>query len=83
MTCMYLQKLLNHAASDSQSALCDQVFCLPVQDHFIFTVESTGALAPEHIVRQSIDIIINKLEVLHRSLEGSDQAALAADMNMG
>ena len=55
-----------------------------VQDHFVFTVESTGALTPYDIVRQSIAIMYSKLEVLHRSLEGSDQpAALPMDMNMG
>ena len=53
-----------------------------MQDHFVFTVESTGALAPEDIVRQSIEIMYNKLEVLHRSLDGSDQAA-SAEMVMG
>lgn len=55
-----------------------------VQDHFVFTVESTGALTPEDIVRQSIQIMYNKLEVLHRSLEGNDAAAaLIPDVNMG
>lgn len=55
---------------------------LHVQDHFVFTVESTGALTPYDIVRQSITIMYSKLEVLHRSLEGNDQPA-AMDMNMG
>ena len=55
-----------------------------VQDHFIFTVESTGALHPEDIVRQSIQVITQKLHTLSSSLEEPDPVTgLPMDMNMG
>lgn len=53
------------------------------QDHFIFTVESTGALHPEDIVRQSIQVIIQKLHTLSSSLEEPDPVTgLPMDMTM-
>ena len=55
-----------------------------MQDHFIFTVESTGALSPEDIVRQSIAVLQQKLMTLHDALEHSEQPnGLPADMHMG
>lgn len=61
------------------------VTCKPVlQDHFIFTIESTGALHPQDIVRQSIAVLQQKLMTLHDALEHSDQpSGVAADVNMG
>lgn len=54
------------------------------QDHFVFTIESTGALHPEDIVRQSIAVLQQKLMTLHDALEHSDQAnGVAADIIMG
>ena len=33
-----------------------------ISDHFIFTVESTGALLPENLVTQAIDILADKCD---------------------
>lgn len=38
------------------------------KDHFIFTVESTGALAPDALVRQALAILVAKAEKLERRL---------------
>ena len=55
-----------------------------MQDHFIFTIESTGALHPEDIVRQSIAVLQQKLMTLHDALEHSDQPnGIPVDMNTG
>ena len=64
--------------------MCD-LCCLTLQDHFIFTIESTGALPPEDIVRQSIQVIMQKLDTLSSSLESSDHQmdGQPADMAMG
>ncbi|KAI1302362.1 DNA-directed RNA polymerases I and III subunit RPAC1 [Halotydeus destructor] len=40
--------------------LRDTVEMTMIKDHYIFTVESTGALAPEELMMQSIDILIAK-----------------------
>ena len=54
------------------------------QDHFIFTVESTGALHPEDIVRQSIQVITQKLHTLSSSLEEPDPVTgLPIDITLG
>lgn len=39
-----------------------------VRDHFIFSVETTGAWEPVQIVRQAIEILKMKLDVLHEQL---------------
>ena len=54
-----------------------------LQDHFVFTVESTGALHPEDIVRQSIQVMLRKLTTLSSSLDEADQLSAAVDMHMG
>ena len=55
-----------------------------LQDHFVFTVESTGALRPEDIVRQGIAVLLQKLQTLSVSLDDSDPVTgLPTDMNMG
>ncbi|KAA6416475.1 MAG: DNA-directed RNA polymerase II subunit RPB3-A-like [Trebouxia sp. A1-2] len=54
------------------------------EDHFIFTVESTGALHPEDIVRQSIQVITQKLHTLSSSLEEPDPVTgLPIDITLG
>lgn len=37
-----------------------------IQNRFIFTVESTGALTPQHIVREAIQVLKQKLGELSR-----------------
>lgn len=41
-------------------------------DQFIFTVESTGALAPEDIVSKAMDILLDKLTDLSQSVESAE-----------
>ncbi|CAI2376972.1 unnamed protein product [Moneuplotes crassus] len=42
------------------------------EDHFIFTVESTGALPPEEIVSKAFTILIDKMSELSQCTEESD-----------
>ena len=72
-------------AAHSISDLTVSDTCTPVlQDHFIFTIESTGALHPQDIVRQSIAVLQQKLMTLHDALEHSDEPNdVAANMNIG
>ena len=39
-----------------------------ISDHFIFTVESTGALLPENLVVQAIDILADKCDIFLNEL---------------
>jgi len=49
--------------------LKDSVTMSKVSDHFIFTVESTGALLPENLVLQSIDILAGKCDTFLKELD--------------
>ena len=40
-----------------------------ISDHFIFTVESTGALSPETLVLQAIDILSDKCDTFLNELD--------------
>ena len=40
-----------------------------ISDHFIFTVESTGALPPENLVIQAIDILSDKCDIFLKELD--------------
>jgi len=40
--------------------MSDKVHLRRVADHFIFSVESTGVLAPETIVREAISVLKDK-----------------------
>ena len=40
-----------------------------ISDHFIFTVESTGALLPENLVIQAIDILSDKCDIFLSELD--------------
>lgn len=40
-----------------------------ISDHFIFTVESTGALLPENLVVQAIDILADKCDTFLNELD--------------
>lgn len=40
-----------------------------ISDHFIFTVESTGALLPENLVIQAIDILSDKCDIFLNELD--------------
>jgi len=46
------------------------------QDRFLFTVETTGALRPEEVVRSAIKIIQEKLTNLHSHLATEQEAVL-------
>lgn len=37
-------------------------------DKFVFTVESTGVLAPEDIVKRALNILIGKLNALSEAM---------------
>ncbi|KAJ2721717.1 DNA-directed RNA polymerase core subunit rpc40 [Coemansia sp. Benny D115] len=41
----------------------DKVRLTRVRDHFIFNVESTGAIAPERLVCQALDVLIEKCDI--------------------
>ncbi|XP_019870674.2 DNA-directed RNA polymerases I and III subunit RPAC1 [Aethina tumida] len=51
--------------------LRDSVIMSKIQDHFIFTIESVGALQPEAIFRESIKILKNKCLHLLEELNSS------------
>jgi DNA-directed RNA polymerase I and III subunit RPAC1 len=38
------------------------------KDHFIFTIESTGAVAPEELFRRALQILVQKCEKLAAGL---------------
>ncbi|KAJ2552900.1 DNA-directed RNA polymerase core subunit rpc40 [Coemansia sp. RSA 1933] len=48
-----------------------------VRDHFIFNVESTGAIPPEALVSQALDILIEKCDIskaaLERAVKGNEE----------
>ncbi|KAJ2399964.1 DNA-directed RNA polymerase core subunit rpc40, partial [Coemansia sp. RSA 2559] len=48
-----------------------------VRDHFIFNVESTGIIAPEMLVSQALDILIEKCDIskaaLEKAVKGSEE----------
>ncbi|KAJ1946172.1 DNA-directed RNA polymerase core subunit rpc40, partial [Kickxella alabastrina] len=46
-----------------------------VRDHFIFNIESTGAISPEKLVSQALDILIEKCDI--------SKAAMASVMKGG
>ncbi|ORX66897.1 hypothetical protein DL89DRAFT_269932 [Linderina pennispora] len=39
-----------------------------VRDHFIFNVESTGIIAPEELVAQAIDVLVEKCDIVQNAL---------------
>ncbi len=49
--------------------LRDSVTLTKVRDHFIFTIESTGAMAPEDLFIQAIDILENKCDNFIQELD--------------
>ena len=49
--------------------LKDAVDMNKISDHFIFTVESTGALLPENLVVQAIDILADKCDTFLNELD--------------
>lgn len=49
--------------------LKDSVTMNKISDHFIFTVESTGALLPENLVVQAIDILADKCDIFLNELD--------------
>ena len=49
--------------------LKDVVSMNKISDHFIFTVESTGALLPENLVVQAIDILADKCDIFLNELD--------------
>jgi len=49
--------------------LKDVVSMNKISDHFIFTVESTGALLPENLVLQAIDILADKCDTFLNELD--------------
>jgi len=49
--------------------LKDAVTMNKISDHFIFTVESTGALTPENLVVQAIDILADKCDTFLNELD--------------
>jgi len=49
--------------------LKDAVTMNKISDHFIFTVESTGALLPENLVVQAIDILADKCDIFLNELD--------------
>jgi DNA-directed RNA polymerases I and III subunit RPAC1 len=57
----------------------DRVKLTRVADHYIFTVESTGCLPPEVLVRQAIGILKQKAITFMHYAEQYDEGAAAAD----
>ena len=58
-----------------RSQLINSMTPCPLQDEFLFKVESTGVLTAESIVRNAIEIIaekINTLSVAVREIQSSD-----------
>ena len=51
------------------SELADKVKLLKVRDHFIFTIESTGALEPLELMREAIKILKDKCKVYRKELD--------------
>ena len=47
----------------------DKVKLLKVRDHFIFSVESTGALAPLSILREAVKLLKSKCLTVREELE--------------
>ena len=45
-----------------------------VKDHFVFTVESTGALKPETIVLRGVEVLKRKLKAIRSNLRLAEQA---------
>lgn len=48
--------------------LADKVRIARKRDHFIFSIETTGALPPEVLLREAIQIFINKIQTVKSSL---------------
>lgn len=51
-----------------QEDLADAVTLQKVPDHFIFTVESVGAMQPEDLVIQALDLLENKCDAFLKEL---------------
>ena len=45
---------------------------------FIFTVETTGALAPEDVVQQALHVIKTKMECLQEEVRRENERSMAA-----
>ncbi|KAJ2495651.1 DNA-directed RNA polymerase core subunit rpc40, partial [Coemansia sp. RSA 2052] len=46
----------------------DKVRLTRVRDHFIFNVESTGAIPPEVLVSRALDVLIEKCDISKEAL---------------
>ena len=66
----------------SGAAWSDQIKLRRVRDHFIFSVETTGAYTPTQVVREAIGVLKEKAQTLKRLFKGQkagelDEAAMA------
>jgi len=52
----------------------DKVKLTRVRDHFIFNVESVGAIPPQRLLPDAVKVLIEKCKVLKRSLAQLNQA---------
>ncbi len=58
--------------------LKDAVTLSKVKDHFIFTVESTGAMEPQDLFAQAVDILEAKCDYFLQELDASSGGGAAA-----
>jgi len=58
--------------------LADAVTLRKIPDHFIFTVESVGAMQPEDLVVQALDLLEEKCDLFLQELDHTSAAAAAA-----
>lgn len=67
--CMQWQECTNLASSFKK----DEVLKVGLEpDQFIFTLESTGALAPDAIVHKAFDILLDRFSELSQSVENAE-----------
>lgn len=66
--CMFCQECVQKAEEFGFHPPEQLVRITPIKDRFVFSVESTGALRPEKIVTEALQVLLTKLEDLEKEM---------------